>query len=187
MMQRIIVIALAILISLPVIIKSRARGINPAPAAFSVFSTGVRLIQISGDVRYPGLYPIGANVLTDTAIKMAVPDRSFKRLSTAGSKDRLLTQGEHLQLALRKDGFGTVTVGTISSNERMILGIPLDINGMSASDFELLPGIGPVVAQRIIEYRQKNGGKIAIEDLQAVEGIGDKKYNAIIMYFQLPD
>ena len=182
-MQRIIVIVLAILISVPVVIKSRVRGIKPAPAAFSVVSSGARLIRISGDVRRPGLYSIGANSLTGDAIKMAMPDRSFKGLIPTGSDLRPVAQGQHLQLALRKDGYDIITVGSLSSNERMILGMALDINDMAAADFDLLPGIGPIVAQRIIMYRQKNGGKMRVEELQAVEGIGEKRYKAIKVYF----
>ena len=54
---------------------------------------------------------------------------------------------------------------------------------MSAADFNLLTGIGPVIAERIIRYRQNNGGNMSVEDLQSIEGIGEKKYNALRIYF----
>lgn len=182
-MQRIIIVALAILISLPVVIKSRVSGINPAPAAFSIVSSGARLVQISGDVRQPGVYSVSANTLTGDAIKLAVPVSPIKRLHPIGIDLRPIAQGEHLQLTIREDDTGTISFGVFSPNQRIILGIPLDINSMSISDFDLLPGIGPVVAQRIIEYRQKNGGKMRLDELQNVEGIGESKYNAIKQYF----
>lgn len=182
-MQRIIIIVLAILISLSVVIKSRVRGIKPTPAAFSVVSSGARLIRISGDVLHPGIYSIGAKTLTMTAIKMAKPDRSLKGLISDDIAHRILAQGDYLLLTLQKDGIGVITVGSLSSNERLILGIPLDINQMTVADFDLLPRIGPTIAQRIFEYRQKNGGTMSVEELRAVEGIGEKTYMELVQYF----
>ena len=112
-----------------------------------------------------------------------MPGRSFKGLIPTGSALRPVAQGQHLQLALQKDGSGIIKVATLPSMERMILGIALDINAMTAADFDLLPGIGAIVAQRIIVYRQNNGGMMRVEELQAVEGIGEKKYRALKVYF----
>jgi len=51
----------------------------------------------------------------------------------------------------------------------------IDINSASFEDLEKIPGIGPVMADRIIQYRLKNGAFKTIEDLKKVKGIGDKK------------
>ena len=48
----------------------------------------------------------------------------------------------------------------------------IDINHASAAALELLPGIGPVLAQRIVEYREEHGNFHIPEDLLSVEGIG---------------
>lgn len=53
---------------------------------------------------------------------------------------------------------------------------PVNINTASASDFEGLPGIGPAMAARIVEYRQKNGPFKKIEDLMNVRGLGEKNF-----------
>ena len=52
----------------------------------------------------------------------------------------------------------------------------VNINTASASEFEALPGIGPKMAARIVEYRQKNGPFKKIEELMNVQGIGEKSF-----------
>ena len=52
----------------------------------------------------------------------------------------------------------------------------VNINTASQSELENLPGIGPAIANRIIEYRTQNGKFNSIEDLQNVKGIGDAKF-----------
>ena len=53
---------------------------------------------------------------------------------------------------------------------------PLNINTATAPQLETLPGIGPAVAARILEYRQKNGNFKKIEELMNVKGIGEKSF-----------
>ncbi|HEX9617646.1 MAG TPA: helix-hairpin-helix domain-containing protein [Anaerolineales bacterium] len=53
---------------------------------------------------------------------------------------------------------------------------PVNINTASQADLESLPGIGPVIAQRIITFRQENGPFTRIEELQDVSGIGPATY-----------
>jgi competence protein ComEA len=53
---------------------------------------------------------------------------------------------------------------------------PLNLNAATATQLESLPGIGPRTAERIIEYRQKNGGFKKIEELMNVRGVGEKSF-----------
>jgi competence protein ComEA len=52
----------------------------------------------------------------------------------------------------------------------------VNINTASAAEFEALPGIGPKMAARIVEYRQKNGPFKKIEELMNVRGLGEKNF-----------
>ena len=53
---------------------------------------------------------------------------------------------------------------------------PVNINTATQQQLETLPGLGAKVAQRIIEYRQKNGNFKKVEDLMNVKGIGEKSF-----------
>lgn len=52
----------------------------------------------------------------------------------------------------------------------------VNINTATNTELETLPGVGPALATRIIEYRQKNGPFKKIEDLMSVRGIGEKSF-----------
>ena len=67
--------------------------------------------------------------------------------------------------------------------ERLVMGIPLDINAMTETDLENVPGIGPALARRITIFRQNNGGRMSVQDLLFVEGIGEKKFETLRRYF----
>jgi comEA protein len=55
----------------------------------------------------------------------------------------------------------------------------ININTASASELESLPRIGPKVAQRIIDFRTKNGSFKKVEEIMKVQGIGEKVYDQI--------
>jgi competence protein ComEA len=55
-------------------------------------------------------------------------------------------------------------------------GTPINLNTATVAQLETLPGIGKSTAERILEYRQKNGGFRKVEDLMNVRGIGEKSF-----------
>ncbi len=62
-------------------------------------------------------------------------------------------------------GGGASSVGGAASG-------PVHLNSATAADLDTLPGVGPVTAQKIIDYRQQHGPFTALEDLDAIPGIG---------------
>ena len=55
-------------------------------------------------------------------------------------------------------------------------GMPINLNTATVAQLETLPGIGKSTAERILEYRQKNGGFRKVEDLMNVRGVGEKSF-----------
>lgn len=176
-------IGCAALLFLPVYLKSRTNQDAPDRAAFRVLSSNRVTVKVSGEVLHPGIYEVSANSMAMTVIKMAEPSWPKKIGIIDETAARPLQNGSALKLVLRPDGSYLLTSDRMTVPERMVLKIPLDIATMDESDFDRLPGIGPVLAKRITEYRQKNGGILRVGDLAAVEGISEKKYRVLCGFF----
>jgi len=58
----------------------------------------------------------------------------------------------------------------------------VNINEASVEQLALLPRVGPAVAQRIVDFREENGGFKAVEDLMLVRGIGEKTFEKMAPY-----
>jgi competence protein ComEA len=53
---------------------------------------------------------------------------------------------------------------------------PINLNTATAQQLETIPGVGAKMAERIIDYRQKNGGFKKVEDLMNISGVGEKSF-----------
>ena len=65
------------------------------------------------------------------------------------------------------------------TQDQKTTGKVVNINTANQGELESLPGIGPSLAKKIVEFRQKNGGFKNPSDLMAVPGIGEKKYEQL--------
>lgn len=181
--ERIILLLVAVAVSIPAGIKTRQSKQSDALTGFSVLSCPRGFVRVKGDVVHPGMYPLSANMVTTGAMEMAVPLSPLKSFTPTAVATQRLKNGDDVCLKIGENGQGAVIIDPIPAPEKIIMGIPLDINTMGVADFVQVPGIGPKTAKRIVEYRQNNGGFMAPEELLNVEGIGKKKYQIIKTHF----
>ena len=86
---------------------------------------------------------------------------------------RVLVDGEQVSVGVRRAEASTGTPGGDEHPAAAPGGDLLDLNSASAGDLEALPGIGPVLAERIVQWREDNGPFTDVEILGEVSGIGD--------------
>ena len=124
------------------------------------------VVQVVGRVNKPGIVrlPQGSRV----ADAVAAAGGLTRRTDPASvNLARLVVDGEQIVIA------NPSAAGTQSSGSR---GALLDLNTATAEQLEGLPGVGPVLAQRIVEQRTRIGRFASVEDLRQVSGIGAKKF-----------
>jgi competence ComEA-like helix-hairpin-helix protein len=64
---------------------------------------------------------------------------------------------------------------------------PIDINSATIDQLHSLPGVGPVIAQRILDYRKKSGPFVRVDDLLAVQGISSARMEKIRPYVMVKE
>ena len=95
---------------------------------------------------------------------------------------RELSDGEQLVRARRRRGTAAVAVAPGASGGAAggaASGGPIDLNRATVADLDTLPRIGPALAQRIIDWRDANGGFSSVDELREVSGIGDKTFESL--------
>lgn len=132
-------------------------------------------VHISGAVKNPGVYQAlsGSRLFEIVALAggfIKTADQSSVNLA------RTVEDGEQIIVSLQAREGSSVGVASsgVSQNSAK-----LRLNIASAQELESLPGVGPKLAGRIIDWRTANGGFAHIADLLDVGGIGDKLYAAI--------
>jgi len=127
-------------------------------------------VDVAGGVKRPGVYAIPAQSRVIDAIKAAGGAKSGADTSDINLA-RVVKDGEQIYV--------TPALTNVSQPNviapRAVSG-PININRATLAQFDSLPGIGPVIAARIVEYRKVNGSFAAIEDLQKISGIGSAKF-----------
>jgi len=129
--------------------------------ALASTAAGQVVVHVTGAVRQPGLVRLPAGSRVDDAIEAAGGARSAKALGTVNLA-RVLVDGEQIVVGAVP---GESSGGSAESG--------INLNQASASQLEDLPGVGPVLAQRIVDWRTANGPFRSVEELGEVSGIGD--------------
>ncbi|MEK6648633.1 MAG: ComEA family DNA-binding protein, partial [Actinomycetota bacterium] len=133
-------------------------------------------VDIAGGVNSPGVYSLPANSRVIDAITAAGSAQVGTDLSDINLA-RVIKDGEQIYVepATTASNASSKTRSGVARFVKKRIG-PININRATAAQFESLPGIGPVLARRIVTYRKVNGPFTAIEDLQKVSGIGTSKF-----------
>ncbi len=126
-------------------------------------------VEVTGRVARPGVYSFPAPpTLLDVLRRAGGPE-------TGPQSAAPLSSGTLVEV----DQDGAWRLGRMSGERLRTLGVALELNTASAQDLEALPGIGPVLAGRIIQHRENHGPYKTLEDLLAVPGLGKKKWAQI--------
>ncbi|MGI8576264.1 MAG: helix-hairpin-helix domain-containing protein [Egibacteraceae bacterium] len=133
------------------------------------------VVHVAGRVRAPGLYELDPGARVADALQAAGGARRGAVLE-ALNLARPLTDGE--QLLVPDKAAASVASGAPSAPGAAKTGL-ISLGQATTEQLEELPGIGPVLAERIIAYRDEVSGFQSVEQLQDVSGIGEKTYAAI--------
>lgn len=158
------------------------KGSNSLPDTERRLSGHKVFAQVSGDIRFPGVYrfddPPSLKELVDRA-KGLIPTDKIVPFSV----ERPLESGSHVEITNQKKI--SLRIGEMSAFYRMTLGIPISINSESADGLVSLPGIGPRTAEAIVEERTRRDGFKRLRDIQSIRGIGPGLYRKIRPYLVL--
>lgn len=152
------------------------RAPEPAPItlvhAAAAEEAGIT-VHVSGAVAVPGLVRLPAGARAADAVAAAggaLPEAALGSVNLAAP----LVDGQRLEVPSVGTGPAEPGTGRVA------------INSASAADLETLPGVGPVLARRIVEHRESHGPFRAPEDLLDVPGIGEAKLAALRDVVQVP-
>jgi competence protein ComEA len=128
------------------------------------------IVYISGAVQQPDVYQVPAVARVKDVVLAAgglAEDAAVDEINLA---DRV-ADGQHIHIRRQGETLPSQSSTSGDTAESSQDG-PLNLNTASAADLDDLQGIGPSIAERIIEYRTTNGPFQAVEDLQKVKGVG---------------
>ena len=126
-------------------------------------------VHVAGSVKSPGIYQLDSGTRVYDAV-LAAGGFTSKANQASVNMARALNDGEQLLISSQNG---------VQSFENSMVSSLISLNQASASQLEELPGVGPALAGRMIDWRTANGGFKAKEDLLNVAGIGDKLFASV--------
>ena len=143
----------------------------PSPPQPGVMA--LAFVEVTGKVSHPGVYSFP---------KPPTLGEVWQRAGGPGAApepDKTVASGSRVEVTPE----GGYRVAAMSGAQLITLGLPLDLNLATAADLAAVPEIGPALAQRIVDYRQRHGPFKKIEELEEkVLGFGPKKVRQIKKY-----
>jgi len=152
----------------PVEVRAEPARSGSASPPSDAPSPAVLLVDVAGWVRDPGVYEFHEGDRIIDAIEAAGGARPGAALDSLNLAAPL---ADGTQVLVAKAGPGGVagTPPAVGATSTTLV----NINTATASELEALPGVGEVIAQRIVDYRTENGPFASVDDLLDVSGIGD--------------
>jgi len=147
-------------------------AVATSPAAASGSAPAVLVVSVTGKVARPGLVRLPAGARVADALEAAggpLPGTDLTGVNLA----RKVVDGEMIAIGI------TPPPGAAPAGGAGTGGGAVNLNTATLTELQTLPGIGEVLAQRILEYRDRHGGFRAVTDLRQVEGIGDAKFQQL--------
>ncbi len=149
---------------------------TPRPTATPIAIT----VEVRGAVAKPGVYTLPAGSRVQDALVLAgevtgnaeTRNLNLARKLNDGEQLYVLAAGEATAPPPPSPGKGAPTVVKSPGGK-------ININTATIAELDTLPGIGPAIAQRIVDHRAQNGAFKQIEDLKKVSGIGDAMFEKI--------
>jgi len=140
---------------------------SPSPSALIV-------VHVAGAVRRPGLVELPASSRVADALDAAGgPTRNAELASV--NLARPLVDGEQL-VVLAKGQHAPLAAPAPPGGPGAASNAPMDLNTATLEQLDTLPGVGPVLAQRILDWRSEHGRFSSKEELREVSGIGEATY-----------
>ncbi|MFI0979324.1 helix-hairpin-helix domain-containing protein [Streptomyces sp. NPDC021093] len=152
----------------------------PAPAPGPVQAPqapggAVVVVDVSGKVRQPGVHRLPAGSRVEDALRVA--GGVMRGVDTGGlNRARVLTDGEQVVVGGPAPPPTNTGVGPGTSPGAGPGAGPLSLNSATVEQLDTLPGVGPVLARHIVDYRTQHGGFRSVEELREVNGIGDRRF-----------
>ncbi len=135
------------------------------------------VVDVSGKVREPGIHRLPAGSRVADALRAAGgvrPGTSTEGLNRA----RFLVDGEQVIVGgPAAPAPGAAPGGPAGSAAGAAPAAPVPLNTATVDQLDTLPGVGPVLAQHIVDYRTQHGGFRSVDELREVNGIGDRRFS----------
>jgi competence protein ComEA len=139
------------------------------PAATAVTAATILVVDVAGAVRRPGLYRLPAGSRIADAVARA-GGMSRRAAPASVNLAAPLADGEQVLVP----SLGAASVARAASGGPSP-SAPVDLNSATVEQLDALPGIGPVTAQKIVDYRTQHGPFTSVDDLDAIPGIGPSR------------